>query len=65
MRIAGPHTVYVALDTTMWWNPSCVLRISLIYRGRAVPLVWEVLEHGSSSVAYGAYADLLEAVPPL
>jgi hypothetical protein len=30
-----------------------------------VPLVWEVLEHGSSSVAYAAYAALLEAVPPL
>jgi hypothetical protein len=61
----GPHTVYVALDTTLWWNQYCVLRISLIYRGRAVPLVWEVLEHGSSRVAYAAYADLLEAVPPL
>jgi DDE family transposase len=30
-----------------------------------VPLVWEVLEHGSSSVAYEAYAALLDAVPPL
>lgn len=61
----GQHAVYLALDTTMLWNRYCVIRISLIYRGRAVPLVWEVLEHGSSSVAYEAYADLLEALPLL
>ena len=61
----GNHTLYLALDTTMLWNRYCVIRLSVIYRGRAVPLVWEVLEHSSSSVAYEAYAALLEAVPPL
>jgi hypothetical protein len=61
----GNRTLYLALDTTMLWNRYCVIRISLIYRGRAVPLVWEVLEHSSSSVAYETYAALLEAVPPL
>jgi hypothetical protein len=61
----GQHPVYLALDTTMLWNRYCVIRISLIYRGRAVPLVWQVLEHSSSSVAYEAYADLLDTVPPL
>jgi hypothetical protein len=61
----GKHTVYLALDTTRLWNRYCVIRIVVIYRGRAVPLVWEVLEHGSSSVAYEAYASLLEAVPAL
>lgn len=61
----GNHTWYLALDTTMLWNRYCIIRISLIYRGRAVPLVWEVLEHGSSSVAYETYAALLDARPPL
>lgn len=61
----GKHTLYVALDTTLLWNRYCVIRLSVIYRGRAVPLVWEVLEHRSSSVAYEAYAALLEGVPPL
>jgi hypothetical protein len=61
----GNHTLYLALDTTMLWNRYCVIRLSVIYRGRAVPLVWEVLGHSSSSVAYEAYAALLEAVPPL
>jgi hypothetical protein len=47
----GNHTLYLALDTTMLWNRYCVIRISLRYRGRAVPVVGEVLEQGSSSVA--------------
>jgi hypothetical protein len=61
----GNHTLYLALDTTMLWNRYCVIRLSVVYRGRAVPLVWEVLEHSSSSVAYETYAALLETVPPL
>jgi hypothetical protein len=36
-----------------------LIRISVIYRGRAVPLVWKVLKHSSSSVAYEVYKDLL------
>jgi hypothetical protein len=61
----GKHTLYLALDTSMLWNRYCIIRLSVIYRGRAVPLVWQVLEHGSSSVAYEAYEALLDAVPPL
>jgi hypothetical protein len=34
-------------------------------RHRTVPLVWQVLEHGSRSVASEAYEAPLEAVPPL
>ena len=30
--------LYVALDTTMLWEQFCVLRLSLVYRGRAIPL---------------------------
>jgi Transposase DDE domain len=65
LREWGKHTLYLGLDTTLLWNGYCVIRISLIYRGRAVPLVWEVVEHGSSSVGYEAYAALLDTVPPL
>jgi len=54
-------TLYLALDTSMLWGKYCIIRISIIYRGRAVPLVWKVIEHGSSSVAFGAYRDLLDA----
>jgi Transposase DDE domain len=52
--------LYVALDTSMLWNTYCMVRLSVIYRGRAVPLVWCVLEHGSATVAYAVYKALLE-----
>jgi hypothetical protein len=61
----GNHTLYLALDTTMLWKRYCIVRLSILYRGRAVPLAWQVLEHGSSSVTYEAYEALLNAVPPL
>jgi Transposase DDE domain len=61
----GAHTLYLALDTAMLWNQYCLIRLSVVYRGRAVPIVWEVIEHGSSSVPHAAYEALLEAVPAL
>jgi len=56
----GDHTLYLALDTTTLWGAYCVVRISVIYRGRAIPLVWRVLERQSTSVALGVYRDLLD-----
>ena len=35
--------LYLALDTSMLWGKYCLVRISVIYRGRAIPLVWQVL----------------------
>jgi hypothetical protein len=61
----GTHTLYLALDTSMLWNQYCLIRLSVVYRGRAVPIVWEVIEHGSSSVPHEAYEALLAAVPAL
>lgn len=61
----GTHTVYLALDTSLLWNQYCLIRLSVVYRGRAVPVVWDVIEHGSSSVTHAAYAALLDAVPAL
>lgn len=52
--------VYIALDTSMLWNTYCMIRLSVIYRGRAVPLVWRVIEHGSAAVSLEAYQDLLD-----
>lgn len=55
---AGP--LYLALDTSMLWNQYCLIRISIVYRGRAVPLVWKVIEHSSSTVSFETYRPLLE-----
>ena len=53
--------MYVALDTSMLWNTYCLIRLSVIYRGRAVPLVWRVIEHRSAAVSFETYQDLLKA----
>ncbi len=52
--------IYIALDTSMLWNTYCMIRLSVIYRGRAVPLVWRVIEHGSAAVSHETYQDLLD-----
>jgi hypothetical protein len=56
----GEQALYVALDTSMLWNTYCLIRLVVIYRGRAVPLVWCVLHHGSAQVAFAVYRDLLD-----
>ena len=61
----GAHTLYLALDTSMLWEQHCIIRISVIYLGRAVPLVWQTIEHASSSIAYATYAPLLDKAATL
>lgn len=61
----GEATLYLALDTTLLWKEYCLVRLSVVYRGRAVPVVWRVLEHGSSSIAYSVYQDLLDQAATL
>src|SRR5947207_13019495 len=56
----GEQALYVALDTSMLWNTYCLIRLSVIYRGRAVRLVWCVLEHGSAQVGFETYRELLD-----
>jgi hypothetical protein len=34
-------------DTTMLWDEYCLIRLSIQYRVRAIPLVWRVLRHSS------------------
>lgn len=53
------HRLYLALDTTMLWERYCMIHLSVVCCGRAVPLLWRVLEHGSATVAFGEYEGLL------
>jgi hypothetical protein len=53
------ETIDLSFDPTMLWNRFCVMRLSVVYRGRAIPVIWRVLEHGSSSVKLAVYQDLL------
>jgi hypothetical protein len=56
----GEQRLYLALDTSLLWDQYCIVRISVVFRGRAVPLVWQVLAHGSSAVRYTTYQELLD-----
>jgi hypothetical protein len=56
----GEARLYLALDTSMLPDGYCQLRLSVIYRGRAVPLVWQVIAHKSSSVKFKTYQPLLD-----
>jgi hypothetical protein len=55
------HTqrLYLALDTTMLWNRFCIIHLSIVCGGRAVPFLWKVLEHKSSTVAFTEYKLML------
>lgn len=55
----GPHRLYLALDTTVLWDQYCMIHLSVVCCGRAVPLLWRVLEHGSATVAFKEYQPLL------
>lgn len=59
LRDWGHEKLYIALDTSMLWNCYCQIRLCLIYRGRAIPLVWLTIKHGSSSVKFIFYKELL------
>jgi DDE family transposase len=52
---------YVALDTTVL-PPFVLIRASLIYRGRAIPLAWRALRRASAMVSFDAYQPVLEQV---
>lgn len=54
------EVLYLSLDTSMLWNQYCLIRIAVVYRGRAVTIAWRVLEHPSSSVKFQTYQHLLK-----
>ena len=53
--------LFLALDVSVIkGSPFVLVRVSLIYRGRAIPLAWRVLEHASASVAFADYVAVLD-----
>jgi len=52
--------LYLAFDTSMLWNQICIIRLVVIYRGRAIPLTWKTIAHKSSAVKFSVYKDILE-----
>jgi Transposase DDE domain len=51
--------LYLAIDTTVLWDKYCMIHVSVVCCGRAIPLLWDVLEHESATVAFLEYIPLL------
>ena len=49
----------------MLWNRFCVVVLSVVCHGRAVPLLWQTLEHPSASVSALVSIALLEKADQL
>lgn len=55
-------TLYLALDTSQLRGRFTVVCLSLVYRGRALPVGWVVCASGSATVALARYQRLLAQV---
>jgi hypothetical protein len=54
------QTLYIGLDTTSVANRLVIARTAVIYRGRAVPLAWQVFKRQSVMLAFDQYAELVQ-----
>lgn len=52
LRQTALPELFVALDTSRLNERLCLIRLSLIYRGRAIPLAWRVVAHASATVSW-------------
>ena len=51
---------YLSLDTSLFWEEYCLIRLAVVHKGRALPLTWRVLKHASASVAAADYQEMLK-----
>jgi Transposase DDE domain len=54
------QALHLAIDTTVLWNRFCVVVLSVVCHGRAIPLLWQTLEHPSASVSAPVVIGLLQ-----
>ena len=57
--------LYLCLDTSSLWDQYCIIRVSVVYRGRGVPVGWRVIRHGSTTVGLPTYQELLMRIAKL
>lgn len=65
LREWAGEAIYLALDTSQLWQRFVIVRLALVYRGRALPLAWTVLPSGSATVALERYQAILVALATL
>jgi hypothetical protein len=43
--------IHLSLDTSLFWDEYCLVRLAVVHRGRALPVIWRVMEHDSAAVS--------------
>ena len=51
--------IWLTLDSTTLWARFTLVRLAIVYRGRALPLSWTVLVSQSAMVAFADYQHIL------
>ena len=51
--------IYLSLDTSLFWEQYCLIRLAVVHRGRALPIIWRVFKHESASVSFERYQQML------
>ena len=52
--------LFLALDTSLFWDEYCLVRLSVVHKGRALPLIWRVMKHESASISFADYREMLK-----
>lgn len=52
--------IYLSFDTSLFWDEYCLVRLAVVHRGRALPVVGRVMEHRSASVSFTDYQEMLQ-----
>jgi len=58
----GEETIFLALDTSQLWHRFVIVRVAVVYRGRAIPVGWVVCVGKSATVAVATYQPMLAQV---
>lgn len=56
------ETIYLALDTSQLWERFVIVRLAVVYRGRALPVGWVVFASKSATVSVASYQHMLAQV---
>ncbi|UBV42725.1 transposase [Deinococcus taeanensis] len=65
LRNWGKHTLILALDTSVLFEKFCLIRVAVLFRGRAGPLVSRVIEPSSAQVSTAHLLSVLARVKGL
>lgn len=58
----GDRVLVLALDTSVLFEDFCLIRVAVLFRGRAVPLVSRVISHSSAQVSTAQLLPILAEV---